>query len=42
MGLKQLWPVPSLSKHIGLTSTIGHTHTESEEAWGWSEKKSKK
>lgn len=42
MGLKQLWPVPSLSKHIGLTSTIGHTHTEAEEAWGWSEKKSKK
>lgn len=39
MGLKQLWPVPSLSKHIGFTSTIGHTHTEAEEAWGWRERK---
>jgi hypothetical protein len=35
MGLKQLWHVPSLSKHIGVTSTIGHEHTEAEEAWGW-------
>jgi len=35
MNLKQLWHTPSLSKHIGLTSTIGHTHTEAEEPWGW-------
>ena len=35
LGLKQLFHVPSLSKHIGLTSTIGHEHTEAEEPWGW-------
>ena len=35
LGLKQLFHVPSLSKHIGLTSTIGHVHTEAEEPWGW-------
>lgn len=35
LGLKQLFHVPSLTKHIGLTSTIGHVHTEAEEPWGW-------
>lgn len=35
LGLKQLFHVPSLSKHIGITSTIGHVHTEAEEPWGW-------
>jgi hypothetical protein len=35
LGLKQLFHVPSLSKHIGMTSTIGHVHTEAEDAWGW-------
>ena len=35
MGLKQLFLVPSLTDHIGLTSTIGHVHTHREKGAGW-------
>lgn len=35
MGLKQWYYVPSLMRHIGFTSTIGHTHTRAEDAAGW-------
>ena len=31
MGLKQMFYVPSLIKHIGYTSTIGHKHTKWED-----------
>ena len=34
MGLKQLFIVPSLIKHIGYTSTLGHRHTHREDV-GW-------
>ena len=34
MGLKQMFYVPSLIKHIGYTSTIGHKHTHREDV-GW-------
>ncbi len=35
MGLKQMFYVPSLMKHIGFHSTIGHTHTGNEDVLGW-------
>lgn len=35
MGLKQLYYVPSLMNHIGITSTIGHVHTPMEKGAGW-------
>ena len=34
MNLKQMFYVPSLIKHIGYTSTIGHKHTYREDV-GW-------
>lgn len=34
LGLKQMFYLPSLIKHIGKTSTIGHVHTQSEDV-GW-------
>jgi len=33
--LPQMFHAPSLVKHIGLTSTIGHEHTEHENAYLW-------
>jgi hypothetical protein len=35
MGLNQWYHYPSLLRHIGFTSTIGHEHTEAEDAAGW-------
>jgi len=35
MGLKQWYHYPSLLRHIGYTSTVGHKHTEAENAAGW-------
>lgn len=35
MGLNQWYRYPSLLKHIGHTSTIGHRHTANEGAAGW-------
>jgi len=35
MGLSQWYHYPSLLKHIGYKSTIGHKHTLDEEAAGW-------
>jgi hypothetical protein len=34
MGLKQMFYLPSLIKHIGYTSTLGHSHTHRENV-GW-------
>ena len=33
MGMRQLWAAPSLCRHIGMTSTIGHKHTLNEEPY---------
>lgn len=31
LGLRQLYHAPSLAVHIGITSTLGHRHTNNEE-----------
>lgn len=35
MGLTQWYHYPSLLRHIGFTSTVGHVHTAEEDAAGW-------
>tara|TARA_R110000868_G_scaffold179544_3_gene419629 strand:- start:8541 stop:9179 length:639 start_codon:yes stop_codon:yes gene_type:complete len=35
MGLFQFYHIPSLVKHIGMTSTIGHKHRRMDDAVGW-------
>jgi hypothetical protein len=35
LGLNQWYIYPSLLRHIGYASTIGHKHTEAENAAGW-------
>ena len=35
LGLRQWMHNPSLCNHVGMTSTIGHTHTKLESALGW-------